>query len=236
MVREFAIVIPIYNEGQFITRTIEQIFKDVRGTYKVYFVHDMDEDTSIPYIVKFNDHRLVLLKNKYGGGPLGAIRTGLEETKEGYVVVFMADLSEEPGYINNMMQKAEEGYDVVCGSRYMRGGEQIGSPLLKSFLSRMAGLSLKLLSGIPTYDVSNSFKLYSRKVLDSMGIESNGGFELGLEILVKAYLKGFRITEVPVVWKKREHGASRFNFAKWLPKYLRWYFYLMLSKIFRINN
>jgi dolichol-phosphate mannosyltransferase len=231
--KPFAIIIPVYNEGQLISETISQILRKVRGDFRVYFVHDMEEDTSLPYIRQANDPRLILMRNKYGRGALNAIKTGLEGTKEDHAVVFMADLSEDPRYINDMMDKAAQGYDIVCGSRYMKGGAQLGAPKLKSFLSRMAGISLRILTGIPTSDVSNSFKLYSRKVLDSVKVESTGGFEIGFEILVKAYLNGYRISEVPVVWKERGQGVSRFNFGKWLPKYLYWYFYLIEHKLTR---
>jgi glycosyltransferase involved in cell wall biosynthesis len=231
----FAIVIPVYNEGKAILDTIDQLISKVKGEYHAYFVYDQEQDPTIPYIMQKNDRRLILLKNKYGRGALNAIKTGLEETKEDHVVVFMADLSEDPVYINDMIVKADSGYDIVCGSRYMKGGAQIGAPVFKSFLSRMAGLSLRILTGIPTYDISNSFKLYSREVLNSIKIESTGGFEIGMEIVVKAYLKGYKITEVPVVWRERDEGTSNFKFSKWLPKYLHWYFYLLLNKLKRVH-
>ncbi len=226
----FAIIIPVYNEGRLILETAQQILEKVKGQYRAYFIYDMEEDTSLPYIRSLNDARIVLMKNKHGVGVLNAIKTGFEGTKEYLAVVFMADLSEDPQFINDMIDKAEEGYDVVCGSRYMKGGAQIGAPKIKSFLSRMAGQSLHLMTGIPTHDTSNSFKVYSRRVLDSFTIESTGGFELGMEILAKAFLKGFKIAEVPVVWKERGERPSRFRFSKWLPKYLHWYFYLIGKK------
>lgn len=230
---DLAIVIPVYKEGELITRTIYTLFSKVKVPFKAYFIYDFEEDPTPPYVRSYNDPRLVLLRNKYGRGVLGAIKTGFELTKEDKVIVYMADMSEDPMYINDMLNKAKEGFDIVCGSRYMKGGAQIGAPKFKSFLSRMAGLSLKLLTGIPTHDVSNSFKLYSRKVLDAITIESDGGFELGLEILVKAHVQGFKIAEVPVVWKERESGKSNFKLLKWLPKYLKWYFYLIRKAIFR---
>jgi len=229
MSKDFAIVIPVYNEGNSIVETLSQIQKKVFGSYKVYIVYDFNEDTTLPFLKKFKEN-VIPLKNKYGRGALNAIKTGLEDTKEDNVIVFMADLSEDPKDINKLTSKANEGYDVVCGSRYMRGGKQVGGPKLKSFLSRMGGISLRILAGIPTYDISNSFKLYSRRVLDSITIESTGGFEVGMEIVVKAYLKGFKITEVPTEWRERKYGKSRFKLIKWLPKYLRWYFYLILRK------
>jgi hypothetical protein len=91
----------------------------------------------------------------------------------------------------------------------------------------MAGLSLHHLTGLPTHDVSNSFKMYTREVLERIPIESDGGFEIGMEILIKAHFSGFRITEVPSLWRDRTAGQSRFKFAQWLPKYLRWYLFAL---------
>lgn len=230
MVNDLAIVIPVYNEGHLIAETIRQILAKVRGGFRVYFIYDMDNDTSIPHILMFNDSRIVTMKNRYGRGALNAIKTGLEATSESRVVVFMADLSEDPAFINDLAAKADEGFDVVCGSRYMKGGAQLGAPFFKSFLSRMAGLSLHFLTGIPTHDISDSFKLYSRRVLNDITIESSGGFEIGMEILVKAYLKGYRIAEIPVVWRDRAEGRSNFRLFRWLPRYLHWYFYLVSKR------
>ncbi|HUJ73861.1 MAG TPA: glycosyltransferase family 2 protein, partial [bacterium] len=75
-----------------------------------------------------------------------------------------------------------------------------------------------------THDVTNSFKLYSRRVLRALQIESQGGFELGMELTVKAHFAGFQVTEVPTHWTDRSAGTSRFRLLRWLPNYLRWYF------------
>jgi hypothetical protein len=81
------------------------------------------------------------------------------------------------------------------------------------------------LRGIPTHDSTNAFKLYDRKMLEELTIESQGGFELGLEITVKAFLAGYRIAEVPATWRDRAHGQSRFRLWAWMPHYLKWYLY-----------
>jgi dolichol-phosphate mannosyltransferase len=112
----------------------------------------------------------------------------------------------------------------------MKGGKQLGGPKFKGTLSRMAGLSLHYLTGIPTHDISNSFKMYTSRVIKSIQIESSGGFELGMEIVCKAFLAGFKITEVPSVWRDRSAGQSRFKLWKWLPHYLRWYFFTLRCK------
>ncbi len=122
------------------------------------------------------------------------------------------------------IKRAENGADVVCASRYMRGGKQIGGPWFKGLLSRTAGVSLYWLAGLPTHDPTNSFKAYSSKFLSRAVIESTAGFALSLELTVKAHFSGGRVEEVPAIWYDRTAGSSRFRLWHWLPHYLRWYF------------
>ena len=141
-------------------------------------------------------NNLCLLKNKYGRGVLNALKTGLEAL-DGVILVVMADLSDDLPKVDQMFAKINSGFDLVCGARYMKGGRQIGGPRVKGLLSRLAGVSLHLLGGIPTHDVTNSFKMYTKRVVDAIKIESSGGFEIGMEIVVKAHFAGYRITEDP---------------------------------------
>jgi len=80
------------------------------------------------------------------------------------------------------------------------------------------------LRGMPTHDATNAFKIYDRAMLDAIHIESKGGFELSLEITVKAFLAGYTISETPSTWRDRTAGTSHFKLWKWLPHYLKWYF------------
>jgi hypothetical protein len=121
------------------------------------------------------------------------------------------------------VSRVEAGADVVCASRYMRGGRQVGGPRLKRLLSRAAGLTLHWLSGLPTHDPTNSFKAYRREFLLRTPIEAPAGFVLGMELTVKAHFLGGRVEEVPASWTDRAAGQSRFRLWHWLPLYLRWY-------------
>jgi hypothetical protein len=116
-----------------------------------------------------------------------------------------------------------DGAAVVSASRYMRGGRQVGGRPLKRLLSRTAGLTLHWFGGVATHDPTNNFKLYRRDFLDSITIESKAGFELALELTVKATLAGCRVAEVPTTWRDRTAGESNFKLRKWIPQYLRWY-------------
>ncbi len=225
------IVIPVYNEAANIGSTLTAIEDKIMTPHRIYIVYDFDEDNTLPVARGFLEKGLELkfVKNPRRG-VVNAIKMGLKTAEEDYLLVTMADLSDDYTVVDGMCRLMTEGYDVVCGSRYMRGGKQVGGPLLKKTLSRVADVSLRYIAGLPTHDATNSFKLYRRKMLDSMEIESDGGFEIGMEIVVKAHFSGFKVGEVPCVWTDRQEGESRFKIIKWAPKYLRWYFYALRKR------
>ncbi len=229
--RELSIVIPVYNEDENIETCLRGIHDQVASPYQILIVYDFDEDKTLPVASRVRDElglHLKFLRNRYGKGALGAIKTGLHSADTKYVVVTMADLSDPPAVMNRMLSEARRGRaDLVCASRYMREGRQIGGPFVKTTLSRLAGLSLFHLTSLPTHDPTNSFKLYTKKVIDAFEIESTGGFELGLELVVKAHFGGFRVAEVPTVWTDRACGESRFRLIHWLPNYLKWYVFAL---------
>jgi len=161
--------------------------------------------------------------NTLGPGVLHAIRAGFQEARAPYLLVLMADGSDDCRTIDAMVERARRGADVVVASRYMDGGRQLGGPLLKRLLSRLAGLSLYWLGALPVHDATNNFRLYSRRLLTRVDIESRAGFELALELTVKAHALGLEVVEVPTTWVDRAAGRSRFRLWRWLPQYLKWY-------------
>jgi dolichol-phosphate mannosyltransferase len=237
MAGKLEIVIPVYNEGDNIVRTLEEIEDKVRHPHRILVVYDFEGDDTLPPLRRWMrspvapDVRLV--RNHYGKGALNAIRSGFEEVEEELCLVCMGDLSDDMAAVSDMIRKMDEGCDLVCGSRYMAGGRQIGGPRFKTFLSRTAGLTLHLLAGLPTHDATNSFKMYRRDLLRRLTIESKGGFEIGMEITVKAHLLGCRIGEVPSTWRDRSGGESKFRLFKWLPSYLHWYFRAFRARLRR---
>jgi glycosyltransferase involved in cell wall biosynthesis len=229
------VVIPVYNEGENIISTLSEMKQKIRTPYKIYIVYDFDDDNTLPVVKDYmqRDTNIRLLKNDLGAGVTNAIKTGFEAVKDGVILVVMADMSDDLGKVDEMFEKINEGNDVVCGSRYMKGGKQIGGPWFKKLLSRIAGVSLYYLIGVPTHDITNSFKMYTKRIFNDITIESNGGFELGMEIVLKAFIKGYKITEVSSVWCDRTAGRSRFRLWKWLPKYLRWYWFGIKGRILK---
>jgi glycosyltransferase involved in cell wall biosynthesis len=229
-----SIVIPVYNEGENVVPTLEGIRRHVTTRpFEVLVVYDFDEDTTVPVLNRLRAHlpELRPYRNRLGRGALNAVKAGMNAAAAPLVLVMMADGSDEADAIDRMVQTARAGADVVSGSRYMPGGQQIGGPVLKRFLSRAAGMSLHWVGGIPTHDSTTNFRLYSRRLLASACIESQAGFELGLELTVKAHLLGLRVDEVPATWRDRTAGESRFRLWQWMPHYLRWYWLGMYGRV-----
>ncbi len=232
------IVVPVYNEGKNIKSLFDEIESDISIPKQVMIVYDSPDDDTLPVVERIRgEYTFIIDKkaNKYGRGALNAIKTGLEDCKQDVLLVMMADLSDNLNVVDSMYEKiVKDGYDIVNGSRYMKGGKQHGGGALKTLFSRTAGLSLHFLTGIPTHDVTNSFKMYRKSMLDSLTIESSGGFEIGLEIVVKAYIAGYRITELPSEWNDRVEGKSNFKMWEWIPHYLHWYMLCMRETFFRV--
>lgn len=227
-----SVVIPAYNEGENIARVLEALHEKVHvSPREVLIVYDFAEDTTVPVVKRLEPAYpdVSLLRNRFGRGALNALKTGLLAARAPHVLVTMADLSDDLGDVDAMYQLAVAGADVVAASRYMAGGGQQGGPLVKRTLSRAAGLSLHFVAGVGTHDPTSNFKLYSRRLLQAVRIESTQGFELALELTVKAHMGGFTVAEVPTHWSDRTAGESRFQLRRWLPHYLRWYRDAMLA-------
>ena len=219
-------MIPVYNEGENVTPTLRGVVEKTRvRPLEVLVVHDFDEDTTVPVVKRLQGElpELRLHKNTLGRGVLNAMKSGLRAARAPLVLITMGDGSDDPSDIDAMYELARDGADVVAGSRYVSGGRQLGGPLLKRTMSRTAGLSLHWLGGLPIHDATSNYRLYSKRLLNQVTIESKGGFELGLELTVKAYRLGYKVAEVPTTWRDRTAGQSRFRLFAWLPRYLRWY-------------
>ncbi len=223
----YSVVVPVYNEGSNIGTFCRKARAELPSGYELLICYDFDEDSTLPALAGLSptDKPPVvrLVRNTLGPGVRYAIEAGMRAATAPVVVVTMADLSDDFGRVGEMIARAEAGADVVCASRYMPGGRQIGGPWLKKFLSRTAGVTLHWLAGVPTRDPTNSFKAYRREFLERTPIESDAGFCLALELTVKAHFAGGRVEEVPATWFDRTTGQSRFKLFRWLPKYMRWY-------------
>jgi glycosyltransferase involved in cell wall biosynthesis len=220
-----SIVIPAYNEGDGIVAVLDRILQGVTLPCEALVVFDSGDDSTVPHLEKYaeSDPRVVPTLNTYGPGPARAIKFGIDHARSPVAIVTMADGSDDAEQIDVLCKLVERGVVVAAASRYMSGGRQIGGPMVKSALSRLAGLSLYWLARVGTRDATNSFKAYSTEFVRSVGIESSTGFEIGIELVAKARRLRLPVAECPTIWLERTQGVSNFKVARWIPRYIEWY-------------
>ena len=220
-----SLVVPVYNEADNIEPFLRDAETAVQEPHEVLVVYDFPEDSTLPALAAMKPPcpHVRLVHNTLGRGVLNAIKAGFQASKGDVIIVMMADRSDDPRAVPAMARLVREGADVVAGSRYVRGGRQEGGPLLKRTLSRLAGMSLHYLAGLPIHDATNNFRAYSRRTIEQVPIEGEASFAIALELTLKAHWLGWRIAEVPTTWRDRTAGQSRFRLWAWLPHYLRWY-------------
>ncbi len=237
-----SIVVPTYNEGESIVRFLDRLLESVTLPCEVLVVYDTDDDTTHQFAEQYShkDPRVRPTLNKYGEGPAHAIRYGFDHADANVVVVTMADGSDDPRQVDELVYLVERGVVVAAASRYMPGGQQVGGPKLKGILSRWAGRTLHWFAGVGTRDATNSFKAYDRGFVREVGIDSVTAFEMGLELTAKATRLRRPVAEIPTIWLDRQQGTSNFQVLKWIPHYLHWYFFafgrrLTVEKLRRVN-
>lgn len=228
------IVIPVYNEGGNIIGVMNALKTSVKTRFRVLICYDRDDDNTLEPLRSYPDpgFPIVTVKNR-GKGVHEAIITGFEKSSADAVIVFPADDTYNADIIDLMFQKFKKGCDIVAASRFMPGGCMEGAPWLKNILVRTAAFTLYYLARLPVHDASNGFRLFSRKVLNEIEIESSEGFVYSIELLVKCHRQGWKIGEVPAKWYERTSGKSRFRLLKWIPAYLKWFFYAFFTFVSR---
>jgi dolichol-phosphate mannosyltransferase len=233
----YSVVVPVFHEAENIGPFCKAVRKAFPLGYELLVCYDVEDDPTLPALAALaSDDKpaeVRLVHNTLGRGVRYAIEAGMRAARAPVVIVTMVDLSDDYRIVEEMVARVEAGAAVVCPSRYMPGGRQIGGPWLKNLLSRTGGVTLHWLAGVPTHDATNSFKAYRREFLARTPIESTAGFSLGLELVVKAHFSGERVEEIPATWRDRTAGESRFRLAAWLPLYLRWYLWALRKRLRR---
>ena len=232
------IIIPARKEEKTILKTLEELSKQVKTPHRIIVVNDLDKSDKTDKIVKkyCQKHKNVSLIINKKQGFAAALRLGFKAIKKGVVVPVMADRCDQLETIDKMFQKIKEGGDIVCGSRYMKGGRKKGGPKIQSFFSRLVGLTLHWLTGIPTKDVSNAFKMYRKEVLDKVKINLDSGVEVSMDITLQAYFQGARITEIPTSWTGRTLGQSKFKMLQRAPRYFKIYLWALIKSLAEFFN
>ncbi|MCM8764000.1 MAG: glycosyltransferase family 2 protein [Candidatus Omnitrophica bacterium] len=213
-----SIIIPARNEEEAITSTIANLLKHIdTRTTEIIVVddHSTDDTSRVIEVISQNNPLVRLVKNVSEPGFANALLTGFNHARGEYVLPVMADGCDAPETIPLMLEKAESGYDLVCGCRYMKGSGKYGGPFLQSFFSKFVCLTLHYIAGISTRDVSNAFKLYRRRMLKNVNLKEKG-FAVSMEAALKFHFNEYKICDVPTVWYGRKKGKSKFRLTRTL--------------------
>lgn len=215
-----SLIIPCKEEGENFLTILKRFEENIKDDTEVIVILDSEEDSTYEFIKKSKtEARIEINQNE---GVASAINHGIQVANGKYICIAMGDGSDDPTQVEELLMLVERGLSIAVASRYSRGGQFIGNKNLKYLLSKYSGKFLNLFFSLNTKDPTNMFKAYNKEFLDRVGIESDNGFTLGLEMIVKAKLNNYKVGEIPTIWIDRNFGESKFKFKKFLPSYIYW--------------
>lgn len=255
--RLLSVVIPARDEEGCIASTVEHLHLELqlRGVpHEIIVVDDGSTDRTWPILqeeaCQLNTSASVTQLSNSGlspheprevlrairnPGPHGfgrAIQLGLESMNGDAAVIFMADESDDCRDVVRYWEKLNEGYDCVFGSRFMKGGGTIDYPPIKLFMNRVANAFVRFLFRHGLNDTTNAFKAYRKEVIEGTRPILSPHFNITVELPLKAIVRGYSFTVIPITWRNRRHGVAKLKIKEMGSRYLFIVLYVWLEKYF----
>jgi dolichol-phosphate mannosyltransferase len=232
-----SVVIPARNEAGCISATVEHLHLELRLNgiaHEIVVVDDGSTDSTWALLqdIKCRIPECKPVQNTGENGFGRAITFGFKQATGDAIVVMMADESDDCRDVVKYWKLLDEGWDAVFGSRFVRGGGVIDYPPHKLLINRMANLFLRLLFNIPLNDITNAFKAYRRKVIEGSSPYLSAHFNLTVELPLKAIVRGYSWTVMPITWRNRRSGESKLKIKEMGSRYLFIALYCWLEKYF----
>ena len=215
-----SLIIPCKEEGENFLTILKRFEENIKDDTEIIVILDSKEDSTYQFIKNSDTNARIEINNNEGVA--SAINHGIQAAVGNFICIAMGDGSDDPTQVEELLMLVERGLSIAVASRYSRGGQFIGNKNLKYLLSKYSGKFLNLFFSLNTKDPTNMFKAYNREFLQIVGIESDNGFTLGLEMIVKAKLNNYKVGEIPTIWIDRNFGESKFKFKQFLPSYIFW--------------
>ena len=226
---------PAHNESKNLAKLLKKtdsVLKKTNEKFEIIVVNDNSTDNSSKILedLKKEIKGLKIINRTANPGVGYAIREGLSKVKGDIIITMDADMSHNPGEIPNFLKLLND-YDMICGSRYINGGkaDMVYSRII---ISSLFNLIFRNLIGIPVRDFTSGFRAYKTEVIKKIRLESKK-FGIYIEIPIKAHLKGFKLKEIPISYRKREFMKSNLNYFKQGPEYLKVILNALKYKIFK---
>ncbi len=233
----FSVVIPARDEVDGIASAVEHLqvaLKLKEVPCEILVVDDGSSDGTYEKLQEIA-REIPTLRPLKNPGPHGfgrAIIYGLDHMRGDAAVIVMADESDDPRDVVRYWELLNEGHDCVFGSRFIKGGGVIDYPKVKLFVNRMANLFIKILFNIKLNDTTNAFKAYRKTVIDGCRPLISPHFNLTVELPLKAIIRGFSWTVIPITWRNRTTGLAKLKIKEMGSRYLFIVLYLWLEKYF----
>jgi dolichol-phosphate mannosyltransferase len=231
---KLSVVIPAHNEAESIGATVEAIAAELRAEaipYEIVVVDDHSSDGTANAVraIGERDPGVRCIRSLRAPGFGQAVRAGLDEYVGDAVAIVMADLSDSPRDLVRYYRVLEEGFDCAFGSRFIKGGRVSGYPKAKLLLNRLVNLGIRCLFRHGYNDTTNAFKAYRREVMDHVQPLLSHHFNLTVELPLKAIVRGYSYSIVPISWTNRAHGVSKLKLQEMGSRYLFIVLYVFLE-------
>jgi dolichol-phosphate mannosyltransferase len=232
-----SVVIPARDEQECIASTVEHLHVELRlhnVPHEIVVVDDGSSDKTWEILMQLgrNLPELRPIQNRSQHGFGRAVARGVDEMRGDAVVIMMADESDDCRDVVRYWQKLNDGYECVFGSRFTKGGGVIDYPRVKLILNRMANLFLRILFNIRLNDTTNAFKAYRKTVIEGCRPLISPHFNLTVELPLKAIVRGYSWTVVPITWRNRRSGKAKLAIKEMGSRYLFICLYVWLEKYF----
>ena len=237
----FSVVLPARDEEASLPPTLRAIYDAFTGagiSHELIVVDDGSRDSTWAVLQSLRSE-IPTLAPVQNPGPHGfgrAIVYGLNHMRGDAVVIMMADASDSPADAVRYWHLLNEGYECAFGSRFIRGGQVRDYPRVKLLVNRLANLFIRVLFRHGLNDTTNAFKAYRREVIDGVRPILSPHFNITVELPLKAIIRGFRFTSIPITWRNRRTGSAKLKIKEMGSRYLFICLYVWLEKYFSCGD
>ena len=230
-----SIVIPVYNEDKQLHNTIKKINKISKKIkdYEIVFIDDFSTDNTKQIIKKSirSNKKIKYYKNiKKGLG--SAIGLGINKSTKKFVCIFMCDNSDD---LSDLMEYYKiinkNNLDAVLGSRFLKNSRVTNYPILKMVLNRIFNYIVKIIFLSNYNDFTNAFKIYKKRTLKELMPIVSDHFNVFLELPLKIIIRKYKYKIIPISWKGRKIGVSKFKISELGSMYIFTLLYCFIEKI-----